>query len=34
MKLISLEAWQMLRECFDGGPELQALTCVECARSE
>ena len=34
MKLISLEAWQRLRACFNGGPELQAPTCVECARSE
>jgi hypothetical protein len=34
MKLISLAAWQRLRACFNGGPELQALTCVECARSE
>ena len=34
MKLISVEAWRRLQACFDGGPELPASTCVECARSE
>ena len=34
MKLISLEAWRRLQASFDGGPELPASTCVECARSE
>ena len=31
MKLISVEAWQRLEACFNGGPELPASTCVECA---
>ena len=34
MKLISVEAWQRLEACFNGGPELPASTCVECAVSE
>ena len=34
MKLISVEAWRWLEACFNGGPELPASTCVECAVSE